>query len=41
VADFFMNELLRNGVTTALAFATSHPTSVDAIMTARKSAACA
>jgi guanine deaminase len=34
VADFFMNELLRNGVTTALAFATSHPTSVDAIMTA-------
>ncbi len=34
VADFFMQELLRNGVTTALAFATSHPTSVDAIMTA-------
>ncbi|MEN5178912.1 guanine deaminase [Comamonas testosteroni] len=34
VADFFMDELLRNGVTTALAFATSHPTSVDAIMTA-------
>ena len=34
VAEFFMDELLRNGVTTALAFATSHPTSVDAIMTA-------
>ena len=34
VADFFMQELLRNGVTTALAFATSHPKSVDAIMTA-------
>ncbi|MEG2999357.1 MAG: guanine deaminase [Comamonas sp.] len=34
VADFFMDELQRNGVTTALAFATSHPTSVDAIMTA-------
>ena len=34
VADFFMDELLRNGVTTALAFATSHPASVDAIMTA-------
>ena len=34
VAQFFVEELLRNGVTTALAFATSHPTSVDAIMTA-------
>ena len=34
VAEFFMDELARNGVTTALAFATSHPTSVDAIMTA-------
>lgn len=34
VAEFFMDELQRNGVTTALAFATSHPTSVDAIMTA-------
>ncbi|QXZ09630.1 guanine deaminase [Comamonas sp. Y33R10-2] len=33
VAEFFMDELLRNGVTTALAFATSHPASVDAIMT--------
>ena len=30
VAQFFMTELLRNGVTTALAFATSHPASVDA-----------
>ena len=30
VAAFFLTELLRNGVTTALAFATSHPGSVDA-----------
>ncbi|MBK9253845.1 MAG: guanine deaminase [Proteobacteria bacterium] len=33
VAQFFMTELLRNGVTTALAFATSHPASVDAFFT--------
>ncbi|CAM3617146.1 guanine deaminase [Paracidovorax anthurii] len=32
VATFFLDELLRNGVTTALAFATSHPASVDALM---------
>ena len=31
VAAFFVDELLRNGVTTALAFATSHPTSVNAL----------
>ena len=31
-AQFFIAELLRNGVTTALAFATSHPASVDALM---------
>ncbi|MDB5779334.1 MAG: guanine deaminase [Polaromonas sp.] len=31
LATFFMAELLRNGVTTALAFATSHPESVDAL----------
>lgn len=31
VARFFVAELLRNGVTTALAFATSHPASVDAL----------
>ncbi len=30
VAAFFFDELLRNGVTTALTFATSHPASVDA-----------
>jgi len=30
-ATFFIDELLRNGVTTALAFATSHSTSVDAL----------
>jgi guanine deaminase len=30
-AAFFIDELLRNGVTTALAFATSHSTSVDAL----------
>ncbi|WP_370679321.1 guanine deaminase [Comamonas sp. GB3 AK4-5] len=34
VAEFFLDELLRNGVTTALTFATSHPASVDAIMAA-------
>jgi guanine deaminase len=33
VAQFFCDELLRNGVTTALAFATSHPASVDALFT--------
>jgi len=31
-ATFFIAELLRNGVTTALAFASSHPESVDALM---------
>jgi len=30
VAGFFFDELQRNGVTTALTFCTSHPTSVDA-----------
>ena len=38
VADFFIAELLRNGVTTALAFATSHPASVDALMGAAQKA---
>lgn len=33
VAHFFMDELLRNGVTTALVFATSHPASVEALFT--------
>lgn len=33
-ADFFLQELLRNGVTTALCFATAHPESVDAFMQA-------
>ena len=33
-AEFFLQELLRNGVTTALAFATSHPASVDALFAA-------
>ncbi len=33
VAGFFLDELLRHGVTTALTFATSHPQSVDALMT--------
>ena len=36
VAGFFLDELLRNGVTTALTFATSHPASVDAIMAAAR-----
>jgi guanine deaminase len=31
-AEFFIAELLRNGVTTALAFASSHPESVDALL---------
>lgn len=30
-ANFFLSEMLRNGVTTALTFATSHPSSVNAI----------
>ena len=33
VATFFLDELARNGVTTALTFATSHPTSVHALFT--------
>jgi cytosine/adenosine deaminase-related metal-dependent hydrolase len=33
VAQFFIAELLRNGVTTALAFSTSHPASVNALFT--------
>lgn len=31
-AEFFIAELLRNGVTTALAFASSHPESVEALL---------
>ncbi len=34
VAEVFLDELLRHGVTTALTFATSHPASVDALMAA-------
>jgi len=34
VAGFFVDELLRNGTTTALVFATVHPQSVDAIFEA-------
>jgi guanine deaminase len=34
VADVFLDELLRNGVTTALTFATSHPASVQAFFAA-------
>lgn len=33
-ADFFIDELLRNGTTTALVFATVHPASVDALFAA-------
>ena len=33
-ADFFLDELLKNGTTTAAVFATVHPTSVDAIFKA-------
>jgi guanine deaminase len=32
VATVFLDELQRNGVTTALTFCTSHPSSVDALM---------
>ena len=32
LATFFIDELLRHGVTTALAFGTSHPASVNALM---------
>jgi guanine deaminase len=35
-ADFFLQELLRNGVTTALTFATSHPASVHALFAAAR-----
>ena len=34
VAEFFVDELLRNGTTTAMVFATTHATSVDAIFEA-------
>jgi len=36
IADIFLDELLRNGTTTALAFATVHATSVDAYFTAAR-----
>ncbi len=31
-AEFFLDQLLRNGTTTAAVFATSHPASVDALV---------
>lgn len=37
VADFFLDELLRHGVTTALTFSTSHTASVHALFTAAQS----
>ncbi|MDM0011634.1 guanine deaminase [Variovorax sp. J22P168] len=36
VAEFFLDEMLRNGVTTSLTFATSHPQSVDAFFEAAR-----
>lgn len=36
VAEVFLDELMRNGVTTSLTFATSHPESVDAFFEAAK-----
>ncbi len=36
VAQVFLDELLRHGVTTPLAFCTSHPASVDALMVAAR-----
>ncbi|MSQ20578.1 MAG: guanine deaminase [Betaproteobacteria bacterium] len=38
VADFFLKELLRNGTTTAMVFATVHRESVDAIFAAAQAA---
>ncbi len=35
-AEFFLDELLRNGTTTAMVWATVHPQSVDAIMAAAR-----
>ena len=37
LATFFIDELLRHGVTSALAFATSHPGSVDALLSEAQS----
>ncbi len=37
VAEFFLDELLRHGVTTSLAFSTSHTASVHALFTAAQS----
>jgi len=37
VATFFLDELARNGVTTALTFATSHPTAVHALFAEARS----
>ena len=34
IAHFFVNELLKNGTTTALVFCTVHPQSVDALFEA-------
>ncbi len=34
IAQFFVNELLKNGTTTALVFCTVHPQSVDALFRA-------
>lgn len=39
-ADFFLDELFRNGTTTAMVFATVHPASVDAFLRRPKNAAC-
>jgi guanine deaminase len=39
VAEFFLGELLRNGTTTALVFATTHSNSVDAIFEAARARA--
>lgn len=36
VAEVFLDELLRHGVTTSLTFATSHPASVDALFSAAR-----
>jgi guanine deaminase len=41
VAEFFLDELLRCGTTTAMVYCTVHPQSVDAFFAPANSAACA
>ncbi len=40
MADFFIDQLLRNGTTTAMVFCTVHPESVDALFEAAEKKVC-